>query len=185
MRIVAGKYRGKKLFTPDYDGVRPTSERAREALFSILYSRFSGLDNCKVLDIFAGTGAFGLEALSRGAEKVAFVDKTPKLLNKNTALFSAEKDKIKIVCADALRLPAADEAYNLIFSDAPYAQNLSVKALCEAAAKGWIADGALCLVETRKDEELSLPENFVQVDERIYGIAKISFYAYHDNRNAD
>ena len=87
MRIVAGKYRGKKLFTPDYEGVRPTSERAREALFSILYSRLGGLGECKVLDIFAGTGAFGLEALSRGAAKVAFVDKNPKLLNKNTALF--------------------------------------------------------------------------------------------------
>ena len=179
MRIVAGKYRGKKLFTPDYEGVRPTSERAREALFSILYSRLGGLGECKVLDIFAGTGAFGLEALSRGAAKVAFVDKNPKLLNKNTALFLPEKDKIKIIAADALRLPPAAEAYNLIFSDAPFAQNLSEKAIREAAAKGWIAPGALCLIETRKDEELALPENFAQVDERIYGIAKISFYIYN------
>lgn len=178
MRIVAGKYRGKKLFTPDYEGVRPTSERAREALFSILYSRLGGFSECKVLDIFAGTGAFGFEALSRGAAKAAFVDKNPKLLNKNTALFLPEKDKIKIVVADALRLPPATEAYNLIFSDAPYAQNLSAKAIREAAAKGWIANGALCLIETRKDEELTLPEFFTQVDERTYGIAKISFYAY-------
>lgn len=178
MRIVAGKYRGKKLFTPDYEGVRPTSERAREALFSILYSRLGGLGGCKVLDIFAGTGAFGLEALSRGAVKVAFVDKNPKLLNKNTALFLPEKDKIKIVAADALRLPPAAEAYDLIFSDAPYAQNLSAEAIREAAAKGWIANGALCLIETRKDEGLALPEFFTQVDERIYGIAKIRFYIY-------
>ena len=178
MRIVAGKYRGKKLFTPDYEGVRPTSERAREALFSILYSRLGGFGECKVLDIFAGTGAFGFEALSRGAAKAAFVDKNPKLLNKNTALFLPEKDKIKIVAADALRLPPAAEAYNLIFSDAPYAQNLSEKAICEAAAKGWIANGALCLIETRKDEKLTLPEFFTQVDERTYGIAKISFYTY-------
>jgi 16S rRNA (guanine966-N2)-methyltransferase len=178
MRIVAGKYRGKKLFTPDYEGIRPTSERAREALFSILYSRLGGLRGCKVLDIFAGTGAFGLEALSRGAAKVTFVDKNTKLINKNTALFLPEKDKIKIVAVDALRLPPAAEAYNLIFSDAPYAQNLSAAAICGAAAKGWIANGALCLIETRKDEQLALPEAFVQVDERIYGIAKISFYTY-------
>ena len=178
MRVVAGKYRGKKLFTPDYEGVRPTSERAREALFSILYSRLGGLGECKVLDIFAGTGAFGLEALSRGAAKVAFVDKNPKLLNKNTALFLPEKDKIKIIAADALRLPPAAEAYNLIFPDAPYAQNLSEKAIREATAKGWIANGALCLIETCKDEELTLPEFFTRVDERIYGIAKISFYTY-------
>lgn len=90
-----------------------------------------------------------------------------------------EKDKIKIVVADALRLPPATEAYNLIFSDAPYAQNLSSPAICDATDKGWIASGALCLIETRKDEELALPENFVQVDERIYGIAKISFYIYN------
>ena len=90
-----------------------------------------------------------------------------------------EKDKIKIVVADALRLPSASEAYNLIFSDAPYGQNLSSSAICDAAAKGWIAPGALCLIETRKDEELALPENFAQVDERIYGIAKISFYIYN------
>lgn len=182
MRIVAGKYRGKKLFTPDYEGVRPTSERAREALFSILYSRLGGLGECKVLDIFAGTGAFGFEALSRGAAKVAFVDKNPKLLNKNTALFLPEKDKIKIVVADALRLPPATEAYNLIFSDAPYAQNLSAKAICGAAAKGWIANRALCLIETRKDEELLLPQDFALLDERVYGIAKISIYTYKSAR---
>ena len=90
-----------------------------------------------------------------------------------------EKDKIKVVTADALRLPPATEAYNLIFSDAPYGQNLSVPAICGAAQKGWIVPGALCLVETRKDEEPVLPADFAQIDERIYGIAKISFYIYN------
>ena len=178
MRIIAGKYRAKKLFALENKDVRPTSDRAREALFSIIYSRIGSLDSYKVLDIFAGTGAFGFEALSRGALKVCLIDKNVKLINKNLSLFAKDAQRVKVLCTDALNLPNSLESYNLIFSDAPYAQGLSSKALIEAAGKGWIADNALCLVETRKDESLDLPENFISLDARMYGLAKVWFYTY-------
>lgn len=178
MRIIAGKYRGKKLFTPQDLNVRPTAERAREALFSILYSRLGNFTSCEVLDVFAGTGAFGFEALSRGAKSVAFIDKEPQLVIKNAALFPAEKTNISVIKADALNLPRTEKAYNLIFMDAPYAKGLSVEAAGELMQKNWLLPEALCLIETRKDEVLNLPENFVSVDERCYGLAKIRFYVY-------
>ena len=178
MRIIAGKYRAKKLFTPENKEVRPTSDRAREAVFSIIYSRLGSLSGCKVLDIFAGTGAFGFEALSRGAESICFIDKDVKLVRKNLNLFDKEISKVKVICSDALCLPPALSGYNLIFSDAPYAQDLSQKALEEAAAKGWIEENALCLVETRKDEELNLSSAFKLTDTRMYGLAKVWIYVY-------
>ena len=178
MRIIAGKYRGKKLFTPDSKDVRPTSDRAREALFSIIYSRLGSLSTSKVLDVFAGTGAFGFEALSRGAAKVGFIDKDTKLVKKNLSLFVSESSKVGIFNYDALSLPQSKEAYNLIFSDAPYAKELSHKAINELANKGWIENKALCIVETRKDEELLAGESFHLLDERVYGLAKVRIYIY-------
>ena len=96
MRIIAGKYRGKKLFSPAQEGVRPTSDRAREALFSTLYSRFGGFADLSVIDIFAGTGAFGLEALSRGAKEAVLIDKDTALSAKNAALFPDFKQKLEV-----------------------------------------------------------------------------------------
>lgn len=178
MRIIAGKYRGKKLFAPDNYEVRPTAERAREALFNILYSHLGGFAQCRVLDVFAGTGAFGLEALSRGAQEVALIDKNIRLAQKNAQLFSQDIDKIALISADAAALPFASKPFNLLFMDAPYAKGLSEKAILSLQQKGWLEDNALCLVEMRKDEVLNLPENFVFYDERIYGLAKIAFYIY-------
>lgn len=178
MRIIAGKYRGKKLFTPQDLNVRPTAERAREALFSILYSRLGNFTSCEVLDVFAGTGAFGFEALSRGAKCVSFIDKEPKLVMKNAALFPAEKTNISIIKADVSNLPRAAKAYNLIFMDAPYAKGLSAETIQNLRQKNWLSPDALCLIETRYDEALDLPEDFVPVDERCYGLAKIRFYVY-------
>jgi 16S rRNA (guanine966-N2)-methyltransferase len=158
--------------------VRPTADRAREALFNILYSRFGSLSACRVLDVFAGTGAFGLEAISRGALCATFMDICSDSVTKNAALFSAEKSKIRIVRADVTTCPTATEKYNLIFSDAPYAKNLSVPALTALAQKGWIEDNALCLVETRRDEDSDFPIFFEKTDERLYGLAKVCFYEY-------
>lgn len=176
LRIIGGKYRGKKLFSPENKDVRPTAERAREAIFSILYSKLGDFGKLRVLDIFAGTGAFGLEALSRGAEKVSFIDQNTFLVTKNTALFEKEKSHIKIIRAEASNLPYASETHNLIFADAPYQKGLSEKAAESLLAKGWIENGALCLFETAKDEDIFLPSCFKKVDERFYGAAKINFY---------
>lgn len=179
MRIVAGKYRSKKLFTPKDNNVRPTSERAREALFNIINSRFgadySGFD---LLDIFAGTGAFGFEGLSRGVNSVTFLDINTDLVKKNAALFAADKEKIKIIKANAANLPHSSKQYNFVFSDAPYDKGLSEKALAELAKKNWLADKALCIVEVRHNESLEIPQSFDLIDERIYGQAKVVFLKY-------
>lgn len=183
MRIVAGKYRGKKLFTPKDDTVRPTSERAREAIFNILNSRFGGdYSNFDILDIFAGTGAFGFEGISRGAKSVTFVDIDTTLVKKNATLFAEEKERISIIKANAANLPLSLRKYNFVFSDAPYDKGLSERILSEAANKGWLTDNALCLIEMRNSETISLPQNFVQFDERIYGQAKVLFLQYVDSK---
>ena len=177
MRIIAGKYRGKQLFSPQIGEVRPTSDRAREALFNILNSKLGGnWQNVTFLDVFAGTGAIGFEALSRGAEKVAFVDINTANLLKNTRLFPDEKQKIEVYKAKAENLPSAGGKFNLIFLDAPYNKGLSEPALSELRQKGWIDDDALIVVETEKNEKLDTPSVFELVDQRIYGPALFRFF---------
>ena len=178
MRIIAGKYRGKKLFSPAQEGVRPTSDRAREALFSTLYSRFGGFADLSVIDIFAGTGAFGLEALSRGAKEAVLIDKDTALSAKNAALFPDFKQKLEVLRTDACHLPYAKKAYNLLFCDAPYAKGLTEPALAELAEKGWLQEEAFCMVEVRKDEALTPPTGFRKIGEKIYGLAKVIFLIF-------
>lgn len=178
MRIVAGKYKAKQLFVPKGQNVRPTLERTREALFSILYSKGINFNDINVLDVFAGTGAFGFEALSRGAKTITFIDKDVKPVLKNATLFEAEKDKIKIIKADVSNLPYLSEKYNLVFMDAPYEKGLTEIAISSLLKKDLIADNALCLIETQKDENISFPTEFSVCDERNYGIAKIRFFVY-------
>ena len=152
MRIIGGAYRGKKLYSPEYEGVRPTSDRAREAVFNILSSKLAGdWAACDMLDVFAGTG--------------------------NAALFAKEKDRISLISADASRLPTAPRQYNLVFLDAPYNRGLSVAALRSLAGQGWLAEDALVLVELEKNEPLEMESIpfFEQVDERRYGLARVVF----------
>lgn len=176
MRIVAGKYRGKKLFSPEGKDVRPTSERAREAIFNILNSRFdSEYGSLKIADIFAGTGAFGLEALSRGFNSVTFVDRDVSLVRKNTALFTKEQDKIKIIKADALNLPRVGTKFEMVFMDAPYNKGLTEDVLKQLIQKDWLADKSLCVIEVKCDEHPDIPADFEIIDERIYGLARVLF----------
>ena len=181
MRIIAGKYRGKKLITPKSANIRPTEDRVREAIFSILYSLLGTLTEKNILDVFAGTGAFGLEALSRGAKNVCFIDKDIETLSKNTYLFEKEKDALQILRTDILNLPYAPKAFDIVFSDAPYDKGLNEKALDNLQKKGFLKNGTICIIETRKTEDLYLPENFQLSDERVYGMAKIRFYTYSSN----
>ena len=176
MRIVGGKYRGKKLWTPEGKDVRPTSERAREAIFNILYSKLSGEYNeLNLLDVFCGTGAFGFEALSRGFKHVTFVDIDTIPVNKNAKLFPTEKDRFDIIKADATRLPRARRKYDLVFMDAPYAKGLTEQALEQILTQGWLGEHAICIVEIRKDEPLAVPDELELIDERIYGLARVVF----------
>lgn len=176
MRIVGGKYRGKKLWAPEGKNVRPTSERAREAIFNILYSHLGGeYGEQSLLDVFAGTGAFGLEALSRGFKRVTFVDIDTIPVLKNIKMFTSDSEKLSVVKADATRLPRARQKYDMVFMDAPYARNLTEQALQQLVKQGWLKEKALCIAEIRQDERFVISDEFELIDERVYGLARVLF----------
>ena len=189
LRIVGGKWRGRRLEAPEGLAVRPTSDRTRESLFNILaggkMARAGGqslLQGARVLDAFAGTGALGLEALSRGAARATFVETLAAAqvaLKANIAALDAE-DMSRIYSQDVLHLPRAGEPHDLILMDPPYNQGFAEPALERLAAGGWIAPGAIIVVEQMKDEDLTPPEGFELLDERRYGKAKLSFLRYLD-----
>jgi 16S rRNA (guanine966-N2)-methyltransferase len=172
MRIIGGKYRGKKLISPSVDYIRPTSDKAREALFNILRSRLGGnFVGKKLIDVFAGSGAFALEALSQGFSEVTLVDKDIASLNKNLALFPLEQKNIHIIRADATKnIPCATN-HDVAFLDAPYRQGLTEQAL--KVLPGVLKSGALCLIEVEKNEPCDLPLSYKLLDERRYGLAKV------------
>jgi len=166
--------------------VRPTSDRAREALFNILsHGDFAaaGLPFAgrPVLDAFAGTGAFGLEALSRGASAAAFIETGRDALvtlRRNIAALG-EEDRAHIVAADATRPPSAAMVCAAAFLDPPYRSGLAGPALSALAGAGWLMPGALVAVEVAAREELSPPAGFAPIDERVYGAARLVFLRYN------
>jgi 16S rRNA (guanine966-N2)-methyltransferase len=181
MRIIAGRHRGRRLAPPPGLGVRPTSDRAREALFDILaHGRFGDrpvYEEASVLDAFAGTGAFGLEALSRGARHAFFLEKDPtarQTLAVNVATLG-ETTRATLLAADALHPPRASEPCTLAFLDPPYGQGLAAPALAALNEAGWLAPGALVVVEVAARESFAPPEGFTLLDERRYGAARLVF----------
>jgi len=183
MRIVAGKFRGLSLATPKDDRVRPTSDRAREALFNVLAHNEFGvrfqIEGARVLDLFAGTGALGLEALSRGARYVLLVDdhhESRGLIRRNVEAAHAT-GATKIWRRDATRLgemPAnAGGPFDLVFMDAPYRKGLTGLALAAVRDGGWLAANALIAAEIASDEMFVAPDWVATLDERRYGEAKI------------
>ena len=173
MRIIAGKWRGKKLLTPKDERIPPTADRAREAVMSIITSKYGGMSGKRVIDIFSGTGAFGLEALSRGAREATFVDIDLGLTKKNVAL--CEADAVQYRAGDARRLKAADGVYEIVFMDAPYEQGLSEPTLQRLETMGYIGKATLVIVETARAEDLAVTAGLQVVEERIYGAAKFWF----------
>ena len=179
MRIIGGLYRGKKLLSPSTTDIRPTADKARESVFNILFSKLDKQwQEITVADIFCGTGAFGLEAVSRGVKQVALVDININAAAKIVALFPQEKNKINLIKANAINLPFSAKQYDVIFMDAPYQQNLSEKALASVIEKRWLSPNGICIVETAHDEELPIPENMEVIDIRKYGIAKFHFITF-------
>jgi 16S rRNA (guanine966-N2)-methyltransferase len=182
VRIVGGVHRGRRLIVPSGEAVRPTSERAREALFNILShggfaaegSPFAGRP---VLDAFAGTGAFGLEALSRGASAAAFIEsgrESLAALRRNIAALG-EQDRAHVVAGDATKPPRPPFAAAVAFLDPPYGSGLAASALAALAAGGWLRPDALAVVEFAASERLQPPPGFSIVDERTYGVARLVF----------
>lgn len=174
MRIVAGKFRGKQLTSPQSQDIRPTSDRVRESLFNILASRIGpNFDGVRVLDLFAGTGALGLEAMSRGAAMCSFVDTGAEarglIRGHVEAMGLGGKTKVLRRDADDLGRTQSFEPFNLIFLDPPYGKGLGEKALASARAGGWIADDATIVLEEKRGAEVELPEGFSVEDSRDYG----------------
>ena len=183
MRIIGGKFRGKTLSSPSDDSIRPTSDRARESIFNILGSRLGPvLAGKRVLDLFAGTGALGLEALSRGAEHVTFVDTGAEargLIRDHIQAFGAAGiTKLLRRDATALGTPGTFGQFDLIFLDPPYNQGLGEKALAELATNGWIAPGATIVWEEAAEAEVTIPPGFELDDTREYGAAAVRFLTF-------
>lgn len=174
MRIVAGKFKSKTIAAPQSNDIRPTSDRVRESLFNILANHFGPvMSGCRVLDLFAGTGALGLEALSRGAEHSTFVDtgvEARALLRENIQNFGVAGQS-RMLRRDATDLGQIQRILpcNLVFLDPPYATGLGDKALAAAFEGGWIAPEAIIVFEEQKGVEVAAPEGFELLDERTYG----------------
>jgi 16S rRNA (guanine966-N2)-methyltransferase len=182
MRIIGGSHRGRRLMTPPGESVRPTGERVREALFDILsHGSFaaSGLPFAgkTVLDAFAGTGAFGLEALSRGAAAAVFIENSKEALAalRRNIRALGEEDRTHVMAGDATRPPRAGIACALAFLDPPYKSGLAVPALAALAAAGWLMQDALAVAEVAAREALPPPAGFSVIDERVYGAARLVF----------
>ena len=162
MRIIAGEWRGRAIEAPPGASTRPTADRVRETLFSMLASRIGSFEDLRVADLFAGSGALGLEALSRGAASATFVENDAKAaaaIRRNAGKLGAE-ERVRVIAGSALALPLS-EPFDLIFADPPYAAG-SGDAVVESVAKaGWLAPGGWLAVETARRQatearELSL-----------------------------
>jgi 16S rRNA (guanine966-N2)-methyltransferase len=195
MKVTAGKYRGRNIESRPDKNLRPTSSRVREAIFNLLvHGKFmkqedfvrddnpSALEGRKAVDIFCGTGALGLEAMSRGVEHVTFVDQDSKILaitRRNVEHFG-EQSHAQFIRSDSTRLPRAPMKHELAFVDPPYNKNLAPKALESLRDQGWLAHGAVVLVEHAKKEDLTVPEKFYLVDTREYNVTRISILQYRE-----
>lgn len=190
MRIVGGRHRGRRLTAPEGLGVRPTADRTREALFNILSqgklqwsgaaaSRSGGdtFAGVHVLDAFAGTGALGLEALSRGAAQAIFMENQAPALTICRANIDAldESARARIVACDVLHPPKAKTPCALVLMDPPYNQDMAPPALTALIKAGWLAPAALVTIELMAKEPFEPPNGFTQIDERKYGKARIVF----------
>ena len=180
MRIVGGRFRGRTLSAPKSQAIRPTADRLRESLFNILAHGYGDpVAGARVLDLFAGTGALGLEALSRGAAFALFVDDRAEA----RALLRANVDALgaggatKVYRRDATRLGAPDplEPFTLAFLDPPYGRGLAEQALVSARDGGWLKPGALAVVEEAADAEFTPPAGFAEEERRSYDDTKLVF----------
>lgn len=179
MRIVGGKWRGKKLIAPLHKGTRPTQDRTRETIFNILlHNPAFGSDVVQdktVLDLFAGTGSLGIEALSRGARSVTFVEndrEALKILREN--LDALGDQKVKVIAQNAVEFQSS-EFFDLVFVDPPYKQNLVFPAMENLIQKKMVSSETVFVIEVAKDEIDVVPPQLELVLERISGAAKLLF----------
>src|SRR5271154_1666942 len=177
MRVVGGRLKGRTLHAPASRAIRPTSERLRESIFDIIAHRHDGVEGARVVAVFAGSGALGIEALSRGARFALLVDNGSEaraLLRANVEAL-ALGGVTRIWRADAAKLGSvpAGGPFALAFLDPPYGQALAGPALASLIEGGWLEPNALCVVEEAAKVEIVAPDGLALIDERTYGDTKI------------
>ncbi|MEP3233620.1 MAG: 16S rRNA (guanine(966)-N(2))-methyltransferase RsmD [Hyphomicrobiales bacterium] len=183
MRIVGGKFRGHKLAAPKGDSIRPTTDRSRESLFNILNHRDEvDFEGARVIDLFAGTGALGLEALSRGASFALFLDESAEArgLVRTNMESCKQNGNAKIFRRDATKLGGRGtiNPFNLAFLDPPYDKGLGERALQSLHEGGWLAPEAFVVWEELTKVEVIIPAHFQLIDDRTYGTSRIKFLSY-------
>ncbi|ABD05882.1 conserved hypothetical protein [Rhodopseudomonas palustris HaA2] len=173
MRVIGGRLRGRNLVAPSSRDIRPTADRLRESLFNILMHAYGDpIGDARVLDLFAGTGALGIEAASRGAKFTLFVDNGAEA----RALLRANVEALglggvsKVYRRDATNLGPAHpvEPFSLVFLDPPYRMGFAEKALASLRDGGWLTPDALVIVEEAKDAGFAAPDGFVELERRAY-----------------
>jgi len=180
MRVVGGKLRSRPIAGPKSDAVRPTSDWLREALFNILtHSYGDPVTGARVLDLFAGTGALGIEAISRGADYALFVDEGVEaraLLRDNVESLGLG-GVTRIFRRDASKLGPAHplDPFSLVFLDPPYGKGLAEKSLISARDGGWLMPEALLVVEEAADAGFNTPEGFIELERRPYDDTEFTF----------
>lgn len=172
MRVIAGVWRSRPLATLADDATRPTGDRVREALFSMLNSRLGSFDGLFVLDLFAGTGALAFEALSRGAARAVLVENAPAACRAIEANIHALGANARLIRQDATMLPRAESPADLIFCDPPYGQGLATSALISARKMGWIAPSSWIAVETAQNETADVVDFTIETS-RKFGKAAV------------
>ena len=174
MRIIAGQFRGRPLQAPPGSATRPTGDRVREALFSMLASRLGSFDDLRVADLFAGSGALGFEALSRGAASITFVEtdtKAQAAIKANAAKLGVS-DKVRVLGGSALAL-GRSEPFDLILADPPYANGSGSAVVRSVSDAGWLAPGGWMSVETGRRDPVDPGELSIEAD-RQFGKARIT-----------
>ena len=179
MRVIAGAMKGRRLESPKSPAVRPTSDKVRGAIFNILAPDMEG---ARVLDLFAGTGALGIEAFSRGAVSVVFVESDRRVAAALLLTLHAFKAGTSdVIAGDSLRtverLAAEGRSFDVIFLDPPYGQGLAAAVVARIAASGLLANGGTLVAEHRKDDEMPGDEGtLVRLPQRRYGDTMLSLY---------
>ena len=186
MRIVGGEFRGRTLAAPKSQTIRPTTDRSRESLFNILsHGHAEALAETRVLDLFAGTGALGLEALSRGCRSALFVESGVEgrgIIQKNIESFGLQ-GRARLFRRDATKLGPCGTMgeFDLVFADPPYGQGFGEKALASAARGGWLKHGALIVLEEEAAAEPVLGPEFEPLESRAFGDTVMRFFRYDAN----
>jgi 16S rRNA (guanine966-N2)-methyltransferase len=185
LKIISGRLKNRIIPIDPKAKFKPSTTRTREAIFSIINSwKFEQtLQESNVLDVFCGSGSLGLEALSRGAKFVSFIDVEMAQINLLKQFVSkiGEEQNVGFIHSGATRLPYSNKMYHIVLMDPPYFENLASSTLVSLKKGNWLASSAIIILEVATQEDIELPEGYSQVDVRVYGNNKLLFLKYEQN----